>query len=87
MAQDWSGFYGGLSLGADAGDMLYRLDGNPNGGEQIDGTRVGLFAGYTMQNGNFVYGGELNAAIMKSHLPMGKSLHAAQSPKRAETQA
>lgn len=35
----------------------------------------------------FVYGGELNAAIMKSHLPMGKSLHAAQSPKRAEIQA
>ena len=35
----------------------------------------------------FVYGGELNAAIMKSHLPKGMSLHAAQSPGRAETQA
>src|SRR5205823_5922992 len=35
----------------------------------------------------FVYGGELNAAIMKSHLPKGMSLHAAQSRARAETQA
>ena len=35
----------------------------------------------------FVYGGELNAAIMKSHLPKGMSLHAAQSRGRAETQA
>ena len=35
----------------------------------------------------FVYGGELNAAIIKSRLPHGVSLQAAQSPKRAETQA
>ena len=35
----------------------------------------------------FVYGGELNAAIMKSQLPKGMSLHAAQSQGRAETQA
>src|SRR3954453_16002836 len=35
----------------------------------------------------FVFGGELNAAIMKSHLPKGMSLHAAQSRARAETQA
>ena len=35
----------------------------------------------------FVYGGELNAAIMKSRLPKGMSLHAAQSQGRAETQA
>jgi membrane protein len=35
----------------------------------------------------FVYGGELNAAIIKSRLPHGVSLQAAQSPKPAETQA
>ena len=35
----------------------------------------------------FVYGGELNAAIIKSRLPHGVSLHAAQSLERAETQA
>jgi membrane protein len=35
----------------------------------------------------FVYGGELNAAIIKSRLPYGVSLQAAQSLKRAETQA
>ena len=35
----------------------------------------------------FVFGGELNAAIIKSRLPRGGSLQAAQSPKPAETQA
>jgi membrane protein len=34
----------------------------------------------------FVYGGELNAAIIKSRLPHGVSLQAAQSLKPAETQ-
>jgi membrane protein len=33
----------------------------------------------------FVLGGELNAAIIKSRLPNGVSLQAAQSPRRAET--
>ncbi|THD61959.1 MAG: YihY/virulence factor BrkB family protein [Bradyrhizobium sp.] len=35
----------------------------------------------------FVYGGELNAAIIKSKLPHGVSLHAAQSLKPADSQA
>jgi membrane protein len=35
----------------------------------------------------FVYGGELNAAIIKSKLPHGVSLHAAQSPEPGETPA
>jgi membrane protein len=35
----------------------------------------------------FVYGGELNAAIIKSRLPHGVSLQAAQLRERAETQA
>src|ERR1700704_6300951 len=35
----------------------------------------------------FVYGGELNAAIIKSRLPHGMSLQAAQSLEPAETQA
>ena len=35
----------------------------------------------------FVFGGELNAAIIKSRLPRGASLQAAQSRARAETQA
>ncbi len=35
----------------------------------------------------FVYGGELNAAIMKSQLPHGVSLHAAQSLRHADSQA
>jgi membrane protein len=35
----------------------------------------------------FVYGGELNAAIMKTQLPKGMSLHAAQSRGHAGKQA
>ena len=35
----------------------------------------------------FVYGGELNAAIIKSQLPHGVSLQAAQSLKPADSQA
>jgi membrane protein len=35
----------------------------------------------------FVYGGELNAAIMKSQLPKGMSLHAAQSLRREGSRA
>jgi membrane protein len=35
----------------------------------------------------FVYGGELNAAIIKSHLPRGVPLQAVQSPKPADSQA
>jgi membrane protein len=35
----------------------------------------------------FVYGGELNAAIIKSRLPRGVSLQAAQSLERADSQA
>jgi membrane protein len=35
----------------------------------------------------FVFGGELNAAIIKSRLPRGGSLQAAQSLKRADSQA
>ena len=35
----------------------------------------------------FVYGGELNAAIIKSRLPRGMSLQAAQSLRSSETQA
>ena len=35
----------------------------------------------------FVYGGELNAAIIKSRLPHGVSLQAAQSLRRADSQA
>src|ERR1700750_2465883 len=35
----------------------------------------------------FVYGGELNAAIIKSRLPRGVSLQAAQSLRRADSQA
>ncbi|WP_235820184.1 outer membrane protein [Phaeovulum veldkampii] len=63
--QDWSGFYGGLSLGRalsgdwnffdyDAGGSFYPAPfGISSGGI------YGVFAGYNFQSGNWVYGGEL----------------------------
>ncbi len=57
--QDWSGFYAGLSAGKASGDMQYFNNGAPDTREDIDGSRAGLFAGYNVQSGALVYGGEL----------------------------
>lgn len=54
-AQDWSGFYGGLSYGNGRGPLA--AVGTP--GYDLDGNVLGVFAGYNMQAGNLVYGGEL----------------------------
>ncbi|MBL9075278.1 porin family protein [Tabrizicola sp.] len=59
LAQDasaWDGTYVGL-LGSDnSGDMLY----NDGGAFDLDGTTVGLIAGYNTSNGPWVFGGELS---------------------------
>jgi hypothetical protein len=55
-AQDVAGFYGGIGVGANAGEYLafgddeYSFDGGPVSS---------LFAGYNLVSGNLVYGGEL----------------------------
>ncbi|TAG17326.1 MAG: hypothetical protein EAZ40_12285 [Rhodobacterales bacterium] len=55
-AQDVAGWYGGVGVGAKAGDFLafgndeYSFDGGPGGS---------LFAGYNFVSGNLVYGAEL----------------------------
>ena len=55
-AQDVAGFYGGLGVGANAGDFVafgddeYSFDGGPV---------TSLFVGYNAVSGNLVYGGEL----------------------------
>mgnify|MGYP001765404750 CR=1 FL=1 len=55
-AQDVSGFYGGLGVGANAGDFIafgdeeYSFEGGPV---------TSLFVGYNVVSGNLVYGGEL----------------------------
>lgn len=56
-AQDWSGFYGGLSLGRATADMDYGDDGSVEG--DFDGSETTAFLGYNFQNGSLVYGGEL----------------------------
>lgn len=52
-AQDWAGPYAGVQLGGSDIDV----DGAPLDG---DGTSYGIFAGYNIQNGVLVYGGEID---------------------------
>ena len=54
---DWSGGYVGLSFGTTSGDVDF-TPGLPDDLE--DGTVAGIYAGYLMQRGSFVYGGELS---------------------------
>lgn len=59
-AQDWGGFYGGVTAGTDSGEMQYFVNfGTPDTVEDIDGTRLGLFGGYNIVRGGLVYGGEI----------------------------
>ncbi|MFO8127568.1 outer membrane protein [Yoonia sp.] len=52
-AQDWTGPYAGFQIGASDIDV----DGAPLDG---DGPSYGMFAGYNVQNGAVVYGGEID---------------------------
>ncbi len=56
-AQDWSGFYGGLSLGRATADMDYGDDGSLDA--DFKGGEMTAFVGYNFQNGPMVYGAEL----------------------------
>jgi len=63
-AADWNGAYAGLagaSATADA-DFFY-LDVQNNGPWESEGTIFGGFAGYNVQNGNFVFGGEISYMV------------------------
>ncbi|WP_375254931.1 outer membrane protein [Yoonia sp.] len=61
-AQDWDGFYGGLTLGYAAGDADHSFsNGAPDGNSEPDGALFGGFVGYGYQNGNTVWGGEIDA--------------------------
>lgn len=58
-AQDWTGPYGGITLGgADIEATVKAVE--PNLELEGDGTSVGIFAGYNYQMGNVVYGGEFD---------------------------
>jgi len=59
-AQDWDGFYGGLTLGYTSHDATHSFsNGAPTGGSDPDGLLYGGFAGYAVQSGSIVYGAEI----------------------------
>lgn len=59
---DWSGFYAGLNMGLGFAD--FEKDANITGpNESGTGITGGVQAGYNWQNGNFVYGGEIDFAF------------------------
>lgn len=53
MAQDWAGAYAGAQIGGSDIDV----DPAPLDG---DGSSYGVFAGYSIQSGSIVYGGEID---------------------------
>ena len=58
-AYDWSGFYGGLSYASV--DPRGTSDAGAADDDGFDdNSTVGVFGGYQIQRGNFVYGGELH---------------------------
>lgn len=56
---DFSGLYGGISLGTASGDLSYILGGAVDQQYDSSGTLAGVHVGYNVQNGALVYGGEL----------------------------
>lgn len=70
LAQDWSGAYGGLTVGKGDADVraFFGFDLN----FEYEGDAYGLFAGYNVQNGNIVYGGEL--AVQSANLSQGSAV-------------
>jgi len=56
---DWSGFYGGANVGFASGNLA-----NPHVNDDLaNNTLFGVFAGYNMQRGKIVFGGELDYSI------------------------
>lgn len=56
---DWSGTYVGLSAGIPNGHMAYYVYDLLDAREKVDGSLAGAYAGFNIQRGSFVYGGEL----------------------------
>lgn len=61
-AQDWTGFYAGVSAGRTSADWAHYsgASGSLNNSGAYSNDRIaGAFFGYSQQQGNLVYGGEL----------------------------
>ena len=60
-AQDWSGLYGGFTFGYGLGDANHTFsNAAPAGNSSPEGVMIGGFMGYAVQNGNTVWGGEID---------------------------
>ena len=60
-AQDWDGFYGGLTLGYANHDTTHSFSNlAPSGDSSPDGALYGGFVGYSFQSGRTVYGAEMD---------------------------
>ncbi len=59
-ATDWNGFYAGVQASSDTGTFDFlNADGSLDSTYDLLGNQFGAFAGYHVQNGAFVFGGEL----------------------------
>ena len=56
---DWSGPYTGASFSLKTGRQDYYSGGSLTVYDAMEGQHYGVFAGYNIQNGGLVYGGEL----------------------------
>ncbi len=56
-AQEWTGAYGGLTVGSGSGD--YAITGSAATGTFESGAVYGVFAGYNLERNGMVYGAEL----------------------------
>jgi len=70
VADDWTGAYGGLSLGSVGFKQDLTMGGSTTAIPQDRKAALGAFAGYQVQSGSLVYGGEL-AYSMASFPPDG----------------
>lgn len=61
----FEGFYVGLEVGHAFGDIVVEEAGDPPETLDLeDGTAYGIFAGYNVQNGALIYGGELRYLVV-----------------------
>lgn len=69
---DWSGFYAGLSFSENSESIDQYLNGAiVPPALDLEGNGGGVFVGYLMQNGQYVYGGELAFSNLDTADPTG----------------
>jgi outer membrane immunogenic protein len=72
-AQDWTGFYGGLTAGRNVDGVSHGTAGVVVFRDFDDGPTGGIFGGYNVQRGQFVFGAEASVAAA-SIVPEGTTI-------------